>query len=124
MKNKQSAIALAFVAAGLFGTSAFAATGFNQVGGERGAAAHQPAPGLTRGQVTQEFLAFRANPVGADGGVFVGGEIGWEPHRHVYKRVDGRLAHADAFPPVASNQAEPAARGAGEQRAIQEQYVN
>lgn len=121
MKNKQSAIALALVAAGLFGTSAFAATGFNQVGGERGAAAHQPAAGLSRDQVTREFLAFRANPVGADGGVFVGGEIGWEPHRHVYTR-DGK--HADAFPPVASNQAETAARGAGEQRAIQEQYVN
>lgn len=121
MKNKQSAIALALVAAGLLGTSAFAATGFNPVGGERGAAAHQPAPGLTRDQVTQEFLAFRANPVGADGGVYVGGEIGWEPHRHVYTR-DGK--HADAFPPIASNHTAPAARGAADRRALQEQYVN
>ena len=47
------------------------------------------------GRNSQEFLAFRGNPVTADGGRFAGGEVGYVPPQHTYAFQNGRLVHTD-----------------------------
>ena len=104
--------------------SAFAS---NFVGGELGYETHPVRSSLTREQVRQEYLAFRAHPVLADGTVVLQGEAGHvspiqgafadrvpdAPHSHVL----GNAASASPSP-------SPAALTDAERRAIREQYIN
>ena len=69
--------------------AAYAASAGTYVPGEIG---FVPAPTVstrTREEVRQEFLAFRANPVTAEGGRYVGGEAGFAYTKHTHEFVDG-----------------------------------
>lgn len=63
--------------AGLGWPIAFAQVPSKFVGGEIGWVDAPVQSTLTREQVRQEFLEFRKNPIGADGGRYVGGEAGY-----------------------------------------------
>ncbi len=89
------------------------------VGGERGWIDQPVQSSLTRAQVTSEFLAFRANPIAADGGRFVGGEAGYMFPAHTYARVNGQWVCTDK---IAHNPAPDAIRSDGEKRLFQQQY--
>lgn len=88
---------LAFVLAAAAAPAAFAGTGAVWVGGEAGFREYPVQSQLTRDQVRQELQAFRANPVGADGGRFVGGEQGYVPHQHSYVVREGVKVHTGGF---------------------------
>lgn len=75
MSVRTVAIALVLSASAI--PAAFAQSSSVFVGGEAGWIDLPVQSNLTREQVIQEFLEFRKNPVGADGGRFVGGEAGY-----------------------------------------------
>lgn len=113
---------LAFALAGLAIPAAFANSGDTWVGGEIGFETHAVQSTRTRAQVTQELLAFRNNPVTADGGRFVGGEAGYVPPQHTYAFQDGRLVHTDK---IARNSVKPSlAMSVAEEKLFQELYSN
>lgn len=102
--------------------AAFAAGASTWVGGEAGFRDHPVQSSRTRDQVRQEFLAFRSNPVTADGGTQVGGEAGYVPPQHSYALQDGKLVHTDK---LAHDTPRPSLKmSAAERRLFQEQYVN
>ncbi len=105
-------LALATIAAPGFAQSVF-------VGGERGWIDQPMQSGVTRQQVTSEYLALRADPVAADGGTVVGGEMGYLFPAHTYARVNGQWVCTDR---IAHNPAPAAVRSGAEQRAFQAQY--
>lgn len=72
---RNTAIAIALAASAL--PAAYAQSGSVFVGGEAGWIDLPVQSSLTREQVREEFLQFRKNPVGPDGGRFVGGEAGY-----------------------------------------------
>jgi len=72
---RNTAVALALAASAL--PAALAQSGSVFVGGEAGWIDLPVRSNLTREQVREEFLQFRKNPVGPDGGRFVGGEAGY-----------------------------------------------
>lgn len=102
--------------------AAFAAGGSTWVGGEIGFVDHPIVSSKTRQQVREEFLAFRANPVLADGTRVVGGEAGYALPQHSYAWQGGRFVHTDTLahntprPSLSMSEAEKRLRG--------ELYVN
>jgi hypothetical protein len=74
---------------------------------------------LTRQQVTSDYLAFRANPVAADGGQFLGGEVGYVFPQHTYAYVNGKWVCTDK---IAHNAPPPAIKSPAERAAFQAQY--
>lgn len=72
-------LALAAALACLAAPAAFAQSTAVFVGGEIGWIDRPVQSSLTREQVVREFLRFRANPVDASGGRYVGGEAGYVP---------------------------------------------
>lgn len=112
----------ALVLAGAAIPAAFAGTGSTWVGGEQGFETHSVQSSLSRADVRQDFLAFRGNPVTADGGRLVGGEAGYVGPQHSYAFVGGRLVHTDT---IAHNTPRPSLLMSAEQRRqMQEQSVN
>ncbi len=89
------------------------------VGGEIGFVDRPVQSTLTREQVRQELLAFRANPVAADGSRSVGGEIGYEFQRHAYARVNGEWICVDN---IAHNAKPDAVMTEAERRLYQQRY--
>lgn len=117
MSVRTSTIVLALAALAL--PSAFAQTVSVFVGGEQGWVDQPVQSSLTREQVTNEYLAFRANPVAPDGGQFVGGEMGYVFPQHTYARVNGQWVCTDK---IAHNPPPAAVKSPAEQRAFQAQY--
>ena len=117
MSIRTSTIVLALAALAL--PSAFAQSVSVFVGGERGWVDQPLQSSLTREQVTNEYLAFRANPVAPDGGRFVGGERGYEFPGHTFARVNGQWVCTDK---IAHNPAPAAIKTPGERSAFQAQY--
>jgi len=70
---------------------ASADSGMRWIGGEPGYHFHAMPSTKSRAEVLQELRAFRANPVGADGWRYVGGEASWEPPTQVGKAADNSL---------------------------------
>lgn len=126
MSFRKSALAVVLAAAAA--PAAFATSGATWIGGEIGYVDHAIAGQRTRGEVRQEFLAFRSNPVTHDGYDVIGGEIGYAPHQHKYTWSNGKKVHADAYTASMGNSAGPAMQTAplteAEQRAYREQYFN
>ena len=78
--------------------AAFATSGTTVADNERGLTTHaMPSSGLTRSQVIAELMAFKKNPVAADGARFVDGEIGWVDQGHSSEWRNGRLVHTDTI---------------------------
>lgn len=75
MSIRNTAVALALAASAL--PAALAQSGSVFVGGEAGWIDLPVQGSRTPGQVHEEFLQFRKNPVAADGGRIVGGEAGY-----------------------------------------------
>lgn len=116
----KSILALALAGAAL--PAAFAGSGSTWVGGEQGFETHAVQSQLTRSDVQREFLAFRANPVTADGGRLVGGEAGYVAPQHSYAFQGGKLVHTDS---IAHNTPKPSlVMSSAERRRLQEQSVN
>jgi len=93
MSVRKSIFILALAAAGL--SAAHAQGASTWVGGEVGFVDGSVQSTLSREQVRQDILAFRADPVAADGARFVGGEVGYAPEQHAYARVDGQWVCID-----------------------------
>ena len=113
---------LALALAGAAIPAAFANSGSTWVGGEQGFATHAVQSTRSHADVQKEFLAFRNNPVTADGGRAVGGEAGYVPAQHSYAIQGGRLIHTDS---IAHNTPKPSlVMSAAERRLFKEQYFN
>ena len=113
-----------FLALSVAALAAPAAFADNFVGGEQGYETHPVAGKITRAQVHQEYLAFRAHPVFADGTVMLQGELGYvSPAQGAFAdRVpSGPHTHV-----LGNNRAVPAnvPLSDAEQRAVREQYLN
>lgn len=67
------------------------------VGGEIGWTSKQVQGTRSRADVLAELQQFRANPVLADGTIYVGGEQGYVAHRHSYVVRDGMMQHTPPF---------------------------
>ena len=89
-------ITTALVLAAAATPGAFAATS-TWIGGEAGFRESWTPSQVTREQVLQDLQAFKANPVDATGGRFVGGEQGYVPHQHTYVVREGVKVHTDGF---------------------------
>ncbi|MBE0546770.1 MAG: DUF4148 domain-containing protein [Rubrivivax sp.] len=111
MSVRKSIFILALAAAGL--TAAHAQGTSTWVGGEVGFVDGPAQSTLSREQVRQEVLAFRVNPVAADGARHVGGEAGYVPEQHAYTRVDGQWVCIDN---IAHNAKPDATKSEAEQR--------
>lgn len=121
--NVRKALAILSIAA----AAAPAAFAGNFVGGELGYESHPAAGPITRAQVQQDYQAFRAHPVSADGTVFIQGEAGYvsanqgvsadnvpaRPHTHALGNSAARVT-----------QVAPAPMSESERRAYRDQYVN
>lgn len=71
---------LFLLAAAILGApAAFAQSDVDWIGGEIGWTSRPVQAKLARAQVLAELEQFRANPVYADGTIFVGGEVGYLP---------------------------------------------
>lgn len=117
MSVRTNAVVLALAAMAL--PAAFAQSAGTFVGGEAGWV--QPAsPGsLAASQVRGEWLAFRSNPVGADGGRHVGGEEGYAFPAHTYALQNGRWVCTDR---IAHDPPPAAIRSPAEEKAFQLTY--
>lgn len=116
--------AVAFTLAALASPLVFATSGASWVGGEAGFATHPVQSNRTSAQVQEELRAFRGNPVTADGGRSVGGEIGYVPHQHVYTVQGGKRVHGDSFGVEETRLMGAAPLSDAERRAVREQYIN
>lgn len=105
-------LALATLAAPAFAQSVF-------VGGEQGWIDRPAHSSLTPRQVSEDYLAFRRNPVTPDGGRLVGGEMGYVFPAHSYARVNGEWVCTDQ---IAHNPAPAAIRSPGERGTFQALY--
>lgn len=115
--STRTALILAFAAMGL--SAAQAGTVSTWVGGEAGWIDVTTPSTVTRGQVANELIAFRRNPVAADGGQFVGGEVGYILPQHTYARVNGEWVCTDK---IAHNPPPPAIKTPAERSAFRAQY--
>lgn len=109
MSVRKSLFVLAIAAAAL--PAAFAQSASVFVGGEAGWIDRPVNSTLTREAVRQDFLAFRSNPVAADGGHYAGGEVGYIFPQHTYARVNGEWVCTDK---IAHNAAPDAVKNASE----------
>lgn len=120
MLFRKAIFALALAGAAI--PAAFADTGSTWVGGELGFETHAVQSTKSRAEVQNEYLAFRGNPVSADGGRIVGGEAGYVLPQHSYAFQGGRLVHTDT---IAHNTPKPTlSMSAAERRVFQDQYTN
>lgn len=117
---RKTILAVALGAASI--PAAFANSGSTWVGGEIGFESHPVQSSKSRAEVISEFQAFRRNPVTADGGVFVGGELGYVPHQHTFAVENGRRVHADQY--ASTTPVQSRTMSDVERRATREQYVN
>ena len=123
MKFRQTALAIVLVAAGV--PTAFADSGSTWIGGEIGFRSHPVQSQLTRAEVLQELEAFRKNPVTSDGGLLVGGELGYVAHQHAYGDQSGSPVHMDRFPATRAAMGNAAAPlSDAEHRAMRDQYIS
>ena len=119
MSFRKTVFALALVSASI--PAAFASSGSTFVGGENSFETHAMPGTKTRADVQKELLAFRKNPVAADGGTLVGGELGYIPPQHSYAANGGKLVHADS---ISHNTSRPSlAMTDTERRLYQELYA-
>jgi hypothetical protein len=120
MLFRKTVFALALAGAAI--PAAFANSGSNWVGGEVGVETHAVQSTKSRADVQKEFQAFRKNPVTANGGTLVGGEVGYIRPQHSYAFQGGKLVHTDS---IAHNTAKPSlAMTDAERRLYQALYVN
>jgi hypothetical protein len=117
MSVRKSLFVLAIAAAAL--PAAFAQSASVFVGGEAGWIDRPVRSTLTREAVRQEFLTFRGNPVAADGGRYVGGEVGYIFPQHTYARVNGEWVCTDK---IAHNPAPDAVKSGAERRMYLQLY--
>lgn len=117
MSVRKSLFVLAIAASAL--PAAFAQSASVFVGGEAGWIDRPVSSTLTREAVRQEFLAFRSNPVAADGGRYAGGEVGYVFPQHTYARVNGEWVCTDK---IAHNPAPDATKNPSEQRLFRQLY--
>jgi hypothetical protein len=110
---------LAIVLAAAAAPAAFAQGAGVFVGGEAGWVDRPVQSSLSQAQVRNEFLQFRANPVAADGGLYVGGEAGYQFPAHSYARVNGEWVCTDK---IAHNAAPEAVKSQAERRQFLQQY--
>ena len=117
MSVRTNAILLAIATAAV--PAAFAQSTATFVGGEAGWV-QSAAPGaLSSAQVRSELLQFRANPVAADGGRYVGGEEGYAFPAHTYALRNGQLVCTDR---IAHNPPPAAIKSPAEQKAFELAY--
>ena len=95
MSFRKTVFVLALVSASL--PAAFASSGSTWVGGENSFETHAMPGTKSRADVQKELQAFRRNPVTADGGTLVGGEVGYIFPQHSYAFQDGKLIHTDSI---------------------------
>ena len=95
MSFRKTVFALTLVGAAI--PAAFATTGITQVGGEKGIESHTMPITKSRADVQKELAEFRKTPVGADGGIFMGGEAGYVAPQHSYAFRGGKLVHVDTM---------------------------
>ncbi len=117
MSVRKNLIVLAAAAMTL--PAAFAQVNSVWVGGERGWIDQPVQSTLTREQVTGQYLAFRANPVDAAGGRYVGGELGYAYPRHIVGFEKGSLVCFDKIP---HNPKPDATMSSAERRRFLSQY--
>ena len=117
MSVRQAAFIVAMAGIGLSAANAQSTSTF--VGGEIGFIDRPVQSTLTREAVRQELLTFRSNPVAADGGRFVGGELGYVFPQHSYARVNGQWVHTDR---IAHNPKPTLNKTDAERRLFIEQY--
>jgi hypothetical protein len=108
------AIALATLAA----PAAFAQSSSVFVGGERGWIDGPVQSSTTHQQVTNEYLRFHSNPVMADGGRYVGGEVGYLFPQHIVAFQNGTLVCVDKI----AHNPPPATPSNAEMRAFKQQF--
>ena len=120
MSLRKTVFMLALVSASI--PAAFASSGSTFVGGENSFETHAMPGSKTRADVQKELLAFRKNPVTADGGMLVGAELGYTFPQHSYAFQGGKLVHADS---IAHNTSRPSlAMTDTERRMYRELYAN
>jgi len=120
MSVRKALLSLALVGAAI--PAAFAGTQSTWVGGEAGFETRTVPSSTTRAAVQAEFLAFRRNPVTANGGMQVGGEVGYVFPQHTYAVQGGKLVHTDQ---IAHNSPKPSlVKTPAERARYQEQYIN
>ena len=117
MSVRKSILVLAFAAFGI--SAAHAQATSTWVGGEAGFVDRPVQSTLSRDEVRQALLSYRANPVAADGARLVGGEVGDVAEQHAFARVDGQWVCIDK---IAHNAKPDAVRTAAERRAFRELY--
>jgi hypothetical protein len=117
MSVRKSAFVLAVAALAL--PAAFAQATSVWVGGERGWVDQPIQSTRTRDQVSKEFLAFQANPVDANGGRYVGGQLGYVYPQHILAFQNGELVCVDK---IAHNPKPEAIKSAAERRTFLQQY--
>lgn len=117
MSVRQHAIVLAIATLAL--PAAFAAQPGTFVGGEAGWVDRPVQSSQSAAQVRGEFLRFRAAPVAADGGRYVGGEEGYAFPAHMYARQGGKWVCIDK---IAHNPKPDAIKSPAEEEAFQQQY--
>lgn len=117
MSVRVNALAVILAAAAVPAVFAQGAGGF--VGGEAGWVDRPVQGSLSPAQVRNEFLRFRADPVAADGGRYVGGEAGYLFPAHSYARVNGEWVCTDQ---IAHNASPQAVKSEAERRQFLQQY--
>lgn len=117
MSTRKLALVIAFAAAGM--SAAMAAGTGTFVQGEIGFTDGPVQSTRSRQAVTDEFLAFRRNPVTADGARYVGGEMGYVYPQHTHVFVDGKWVATGG---IGHNPKPTAIMGASERRLFNERY--
>lgn len=117
MTFRTNAIILAIATIAAPGVFAQSAGTF--VGGEAGWVDKPVASSVSSAQVTSEFIQFRANPVAADGGRYVGGEQGYVFPAHSYALKNGQWVCTDK---IAHNPKPDAIKSPAEQKLFQQVY--
>ena len=117
---RKTVVAVALAAAAL--PAAFANSGSTYINGEVGFQEHPVQGTASRAEVKKELEAFRKNPVTADGGRIINGEIGYVPPQHSYAFEGGKLVHTDK---LAHNTPKPSqVMTPAERRTYRQNYFN
>jgi hypothetical protein len=117
MTLRTNAIILAVATIAL--PAAFAQSAGRFVGGEAGWVDRPVQTSGSSSQVANEFLQFRANPVAADGGRYVGGEEGYAFPAHTYAIKNGQWVCTDK---IAHNPKPDAIKSPVEEKLFQRVY--
>lgn len=117
MSTRKLALVIAIAAAGM--STAMAAGTGTFVQGEIGYTDGPVQSTRSRQAVTDEFLAFRRNPIAGDGARYVGGELGYAYPPHTHAMVDGKWVATGG---IGHNPKPAAIMGASERRLFTELY--